>query len=189
VAVTQRKDSEPTDASPLNQALPAAPVVTLSELITPGESIRHQDLVLWVTAGLMHFPGAEDAPVTPTTGTGMGFLLRPFNYFDENAAIDLADVVYLPGPVTLTNTTNAQAAATAAAQVAAGNTSALQDMAAAWANPLGEQPFLAEAQTGGGCRATFSGAVPFQYFYGHEQVVDESAGGADSSSAGNSTQT
>jgi hypothetical protein len=164
-------------------------VVTLSELITPGESIRHQDLVLWVTSGLMHFPGAEDAPVTPTTGTGMGFLLRPFNYFDENAAIDLADVVYLPGPVTLTNSTNAQAAATAAAQVAAGNTSALQDMAAAWANPLGEQPFLAEAQTGGGCRATFSGAVPFQYFYGHEQVVDESAGGADSSSAGNSTQT
>ena len=32
-----------------------------------GDVIRRQDLVLWVTSGLMHLPGSEDAPVTPTT--------------------------------------------------------------------------------------------------------------------------
>ncbi len=37
--------------------------------------------------------------MTPTTGNTIGFWLRPFNYFDINAAISAseADTVYLAG--------------------------------------------------------------------------------------------
>lgn len=119
-AVTCRQESEPVSSSQLNQALPFAPAVDFQQLLStaarvpqsqktspgaappynnqpdPGDSIRQQDLVLWVTSGLQHIPGAEDAPVTPSTGPAIGFWLRPFNFFDENAAASQPDLVYIP---------------------------------------------------------------------------------------------
>lgn len=58
---------------------------TLSDLANPptslphyvnGESIRREDLVVWVNSGLYHVPMAEDAPVTPASGHNqLGFSL------------------------------------------------------------------------------------------------------------------
>jgi hypothetical protein len=70
VAVTARREEEPSSSSPLNQPLPYAPVVNFDALLeaaTPGgngssssgDSIVQQDLVLWVTSGLQHLPGSE----------------------------------------------------------------------------------------------------------------------------------
>jgi hypothetical protein len=98
-AVTKRKEEEQSSSSVFNQALPGAPVVDFSTYINPNESIRNEDLVLWVSSGIFHYPGAEDNPVTPTTGSLMGFILRPFNFFNESAAISLPDVVRVPGQV------------------------------------------------------------------------------------------
>ena len=56
------------------------------------EPARGRDLVAWVTSGLYHVPISEDAPVTPTVYNHLGFMLIPFNYHDENAATDMADL-------------------------------------------------------------------------------------------------
>lgn len=112
VAATARREWEPSSSSALNQALPFAPTVDFQQLLSrsdpvnnvtkysdsadPGDKIRGEDIVLWVTSGLQHLPGSEDAPVTPTSGPGIGFWLRPFNYFDENAAASQPGMVYIP---------------------------------------------------------------------------------------------
>lgn len=126
MAVSARREWEQSGGSPLNQALPFAPVIDFDALLLPsngtqpapknataptaapstgisnskGDSIRRQDLVLWVSSGLQHLPGSEDAPVTPSSGPAIGFWLRPFNNFDESAAISQpGSVVYIPTPV------------------------------------------------------------------------------------------
>jgi hypothetical protein len=153
MAVTQRKEEEQLSSSVFNTALVGTPISDFSYFITPNESIRHQDLVLWITSGLMHYPGSEDAPVTPTTGSTMGFVLRPSNFHDVNAAVDLADVVYVPGKVD-----NATAKAIAGENATAESISVL-DIA------LAHQPFFRESAKGEGggeqCMPSYSGAVRF----------------------------
>lgn len=46
-----------------------------------------QDLVAWVTASFLHIPHAEDIPNTVTVGNSVGFLLQPYNFFDEDPSI------------------------------------------------------------------------------------------------------
>lgn len=53
----------------------------------PSSSLFLQDLVAWVTASFLHIPHAEDVPNTVTVGNGVGFLLRPYNFFDEDPSI------------------------------------------------------------------------------------------------------
>ena len=53
-----------------------------------------QDLVAWVTAGFLHIPHAEDIPNTVTVGNGVGFYLRPYNFFDEDPSFYSADSIY-----------------------------------------------------------------------------------------------
>lgn len=124
VAVTARREWEQNGATPLNQALPFAPVIDFDDLLltssnttqpgmrngtapttapyqadrsNKGDSIRKQDLVLWISSGLQHLPGSEDAPVTPSSGPAIGFWLRPFNFFNESAAVSQpGSVVYIP---------------------------------------------------------------------------------------------
>lgn len=89
VAVTARREWEQSSASPLNQALPYAPIVNFDSLLEAsgpqpagfaasnssssngstvyateglpagGDSIVQEDLVLWVSSGLQHLPGSE----------------------------------------------------------------------------------------------------------------------------------
>ena len=53
-----------------------------------------QDLVAWVTASFLHIPHAEDVPNTVTLGNRVGFLLRPYNFFDEDPSIFSPGSVY-----------------------------------------------------------------------------------------------
>lgn len=59
-----------------------------------------QDLVAWVTVGFLHIPHSEDVPNTATPGNVVGFLLRPFNFFDEDpSAASRRTVIVRPGQV------------------------------------------------------------------------------------------
>jgi primary-amine oxidase len=46
-----------------------------------------QDIVLWHTFGLTHFPRTEDWPVMPVDSAG--FTLRPVSFFDRNPTLDV----------------------------------------------------------------------------------------------------
>jgi len=93
---TQQKDMESHSSSIYSQGRLADPVIRLENFVN-GESVRNQDIVAWVSAGLYHIPAAEDAPVTPTTGNAIGFSLIPFNFGDENLATDMADMIQVQG--------------------------------------------------------------------------------------------
>lgn len=54
----------------------------------PKASVANEDVVLWHTFGLTHFPAPEDFPVMPAEP--MTVLLRPRNFFDRNPALDVA---------------------------------------------------------------------------------------------------
>lgn len=41
----------------------------------------------WITTSFVHIPHAEDIPNTVTVGNKVGFLLRPYNFFDEDPSI------------------------------------------------------------------------------------------------------
>ncbi|XP_072270940.1 amine oxidase [copper-containing] 3-like [Pyxicephalus adspersus] len=93
LAVTKYKDNEQQSSSIYNQNDPWSPSVTFSNFIN-NEKIQDQDLVAWITTGFLHIPHAEDIPNTVTAGNGVGFFLRPYNYFDEDPSVHSEDAVY-----------------------------------------------------------------------------------------------
>ncbi|NP_001087039.1 amine oxidase, copper containing 2 [Xenopus laevis] len=93
LAVTKRKDEEPQSSSIYNQNDPWSPTVKFSSFIN-NENIKNEDLVAWITAGFLHIPHAEDIPNTVTAGNGVGFYLRPYNYFNEDPSVHSHDAVY-----------------------------------------------------------------------------------------------
>ena len=59
----------------------------LPAMVAQGRSIENEDIVLWYTFGLHHIPRPEDWPVMPVHY--IGFMLKPFGFFDENPALDV----------------------------------------------------------------------------------------------------
>jgi primary-amine oxidase len=59
----------------------------LPEFVAGDRDIEGQDLVVWHTFGLTHFPRPEDWPIMPVDHTG--FKLRPVGFFDRNPALDV----------------------------------------------------------------------------------------------------
>ncbi|XP_014689388.3 amine oxidase [copper-containing] 3-like [Equus asinus] len=96
LAVTQRKEGEPSSTSIYNLNDPWTPTVDFTDFIN-NETVAGRDLVAWVTAGFLHIPHAEDVPNTVTVGNGVGFFLRPYNFFDQDPSFDSADAVYFRG--------------------------------------------------------------------------------------------
>ncbi|XP_062030852.1 membrane primary amine oxidase-like isoform X1 [Lepus europaeus] len=96
LAVTQRKEQEPSSSSIYNLNDPWTPTLDFTAFIN-NETIAGQDLVAWVTAGFLHIPHAEDIPNTVTVANGVGFFLRPYNFFDEDPSFYSADAIYFRG--------------------------------------------------------------------------------------------
>ncbi|NWH52463.1 AOC3 oxidase, partial [Fregata magnificens] len=96
LAVTRRKEEEPTSTSIYNQNDPWMPTVAFADFID-NETITNEDLVAWISVGFLHVPHAEDIPNTVTVGNGVGFFLRPYNYFDEDPSVDSPDGIYFSG--------------------------------------------------------------------------------------------
>lgn len=62
--------------------------VGLPEWIGDGkESIDNEDIVLWHTFGVVHFPSPEDFPIMPVEP--MTLLLRPRNFFLNNPVMNV----------------------------------------------------------------------------------------------------
>jgi primary-amine oxidase len=53
----------------------------------PTVNIANEDIVIWHTFGITHFPSPEDYPVMPAEP--MTLLLRPRNFFLRNPALDV----------------------------------------------------------------------------------------------------
>jgi len=64
---------------------------TIDRWIERDADIDGQDIVLWHTFGLTHFPRTEDWPIMPVDSTG--FSLVPHGFFDQNPTLDV------PAPV------------------------------------------------------------------------------------------
>ncbi|XP_072212682.1 amine oxidase [copper-containing] 3-like [Excalfactoria chinensis] len=93
LAVTRRKEEEPTSTSVYNQNDPWTPTVTFADFIND-ETIANEDLVAWISVGFLHVPHAEDIPNTVTVGNSVGFFLRPYNYFDQDPSLYSPDGIY-----------------------------------------------------------------------------------------------
>ncbi|WP_396667341.1 primary-amine oxidase [Microbacterium sp. R86528] len=59
----------------------------IPEFIAGDEPLVGEDLVLWHTFGLTHFPRNEDWPVMPTDYAK--FTLKPYNFFDRNPTLNV----------------------------------------------------------------------------------------------------
>jgi len=67
-----------------NQSLPGQGLPAWTK---NGRDIEDTDIVLWYTIGFHHVPSAEDWPVYNLGWNGV--TLRPYNFFDQNPALDL----------------------------------------------------------------------------------------------------
>ncbi|KAG8565866.1 hypothetical protein GDO81_013006 [Engystomops pustulosus] len=102
LAVTKHKEDEQISSSIYNQNDPWSPTVQFSKFID-NENIQDEDLVAWITTGFLHIPHAEDIPNTVTAGNGVGFYLRPYNYFNEDPSVFSEDAVYFESHEDLTS--------------------------------------------------------------------------------------
>ncbi|CAB9503798.1 sensitive amine oxidase [Seminavis robusta] len=86
LAVTQYKDNEQTCSGAYDMNRLADPLGSFENFVD-GESIVQEDLVAWVSLAFLHLPISENMPMTNAVKTG--FTIAPWNFFDENPAMDL----------------------------------------------------------------------------------------------------
>ncbi|MFZ4893664.1 primary-amine oxidase [Plantibacter sp. Mn2098] len=83
--VTQYEPSEQYPAGDFVNLHPGG--AGIPEWITADRSVDGEDIVLWHTFGLTHFPRPEDWPIMPVDTTG--FVLKPHGFFGRNPAMDI----------------------------------------------------------------------------------------------------
>ncbi|NUR82739.1 MAG: primary-amine oxidase [Nonomuraea sp.] len=83
--VTRHADDERYPAGELVNQHPGG--AGLPEWTSRDRSLDGEDIVVWHTFGLTHFPRPEDWPVMPVEYTG--FTLRPAGFFDRNPTLDV----------------------------------------------------------------------------------------------------
>nr|XP_014689139.2 retina-specific copper amine oxidase isoform X1 [Equus asinus] len=93
LVVTRRKEEESQSSSIYYQNDIWTPTMAFADFIN-NETLLGEDLVAWVTASFLHIPHAEDVPNTVTVGNRVGFLLRPYNFFDEDPSIFSPGSIY-----------------------------------------------------------------------------------------------
>jgi primary-amine oxidase len=67
----------------------STPGMGLPAWTSQDRDIENTDIVLWYTFGMHHMVRAEDWPVMPVLWHG--FEIRPFDFFDQNPALDLPE--------------------------------------------------------------------------------------------------
>ncbi|KDR84410.1 hypothetical protein GALMADRAFT_220168 [Galerina marginata CBS 339.88] len=97
LAVSRRKETEPSSSSMWNLNLPGSPPVDFHKFFD-GENITQQDLVAWINLGMHHLPQAEDSPNTKANIATSSFTLTPLNYFDHDVSMELKNAVLLHFP-------------------------------------------------------------------------------------------
>lgn len=95
MTVTKRKEEEEKSSSIYNQNSMYNPVVNFESFTADNERIVNEDLVAWVTVGVMHVPHSEDIPNTATAANSASFYLRPYNYFDEDPSMASHDALLI----------------------------------------------------------------------------------------------
>ncbi|XP_027766727.1 membrane primary amine oxidase-like [Empidonax traillii] len=97
LAVTRRKEEEPTSTSIYNQNDPWTPTVAFANFIN-NETITNEDLVAWITTGFLHIPHSEDIPNTVTDGQSLVFadltpeeMAQVVRYLQGNLGVPLVD--------------------------------------------------------------------------------------------------
>jgi primary-amine oxidase len=70
-----------------NQSMPGQ---GLPQWTSDGRNIEDTDIVLWYTMGFHHVPSSEDWPVYNLGWHSV--TLKPFNFFDQNPALDAAPI-------------------------------------------------------------------------------------------------
>lgn len=81
VQVSKRKDTETRAAHPYNSQDVHDPPIDFSKYFN-GESLRNEDLVMWLNLGMHHVPHTGDLPNTVFTTAHSGVQFVPSNYFD-----------------------------------------------------------------------------------------------------------
>ena len=76
--------TRPATSSTSTRAAPGCPRASPADRDIDGE-----DIVLWHTFGLTHFPRPEDWPVMPVDHAG--FTLKPVGFFDRNPTLDVPE--------------------------------------------------------------------------------------------------
>ncbi|KAF8514971.1 amine oxidase catalytic domain-containing protein [Gautieria morchelliformis] len=97
LAVSRRKETEPSSSNMWNLHLPGAPVVDFHKFFD-SEDITQEDLVAWINVGTHHLPQAEDTPNTRTNLATSSFFLTPLNYFNYDISIDSSNAILLSTP-------------------------------------------------------------------------------------------
>ena len=97
LAVSKRKDTEPSSSAQWNLHLPGAPMVDFHNFFD-GENITQADLVAWINVGTHHLPQAEDSPNTRTNLAASSFFLTPLTYFDYDVSMDSINSILLTAP-------------------------------------------------------------------------------------------
>lgn len=91
----RHNDSERYSSSAYNQNAGVDPQVDFRKFLANDENIVNQDLVAWVSVGMMHVPHSEDIPNTATAANSASFFIRPFNYFDEDPSIGSTNAILM----------------------------------------------------------------------------------------------
>ncbi|KAH6723513.1 copper amine oxidase [Leptodontidium sp. MPI-SDFR-AT-0119] len=92
MAVSRQHDTEPYSSAALNQNLPEAPLVEFWSFFN-GESLRQEDLVVWVNLGMHHYTRSEDLPNTLMSEAHSSVVFAPQNWGDVEGTRDLANAV------------------------------------------------------------------------------------------------
>ncbi|KAF8805988.1 amine oxidase catalytic domain-containing protein [Phlegmacium glaucopus] len=97
LAVSLRKETEPSSSTMWNLNLPGEPMVDFHKFFD-GDNITQQDLVAWINVGMHHVPSAEDSPNTKTTIATSSFMLTPVNYFDYDVTLESRNAILIHPP-------------------------------------------------------------------------------------------
>ncbi|CAA7259438.1 unnamed protein product [Cyclocybe aegerita] len=91
LAVSRRKETEPSSSTMWNLHLPGNPVVDFHNFFD-GENITQQDLVAWINLGMHHLH------LLSILVPNRSFVLTPLNYFDYDISMELKNAVLLHNP-------------------------------------------------------------------------------------------